>query len=52
VAERHIEVIRGEIQALLATTTPIEERKERWDTLLTENLNLQTTLDADDRLKE
>lgn len=46
-AERRVEKIKGEIQALLAGTAPDEERFDLWRALLAEKLHLQTKLHAD-----
>jgi len=48
-AERGIEEIKGEIQAILASTAPDDERVERWRALLAKYLHLRTKLDADAR---
>jgi hypothetical protein len=46
-AERRIEEIKGEIEAVIVSKAPDDERVERWRFLLARLLHLQTKLGAD-----
>jgi hypothetical protein len=46
-AERRIEEIKGEIEAVIVSKAPDDERVERWRFLLARLLQIQTKLDAD-----
>jgi hypothetical protein len=47
-AERRIEEIKAEIEAVLVSKAPDDERVERWRSLLARLLHIQTKLAADD----
>jgi hypothetical protein len=51
-AERRLQETRDEIQALVNSTAPVEEREALWDALLNEHFDLLRKLDADEATEQ